>query len=121
MGKFEGELILRYLNEPIDGKWFEVVNSFNYTTEANITITIPFGTKTDFASIPRVFRGLISRVGRYGRAAVLHDWLCEYKIFPRKKADKIFLEAMKSLGVSWLKRRAMYIGVRSYSIATFKK
>ena len=121
MGKFEGKLILEYLDKPVNGKWFEVVNSFNYTTNANLTITVPFGTKTDFASIPRVFRALIPRVGKYGKAAVLHDWLCEYKIFARKKTDRIFLEAMKTLDVGWLKRRLMYIGVRSYSVITFKK
>ncbi len=118
--RFEGELILKYLDEPVDGKWFEVVEEVLYESDSIATI-IPIGTKTDFASVPRFFRRLISKVGKYGKAAVLHDYLCELEGFPRKDADKIFLEAMKALGVGWFKRRTMYFGVRTYSIATFKK
>jgi len=118
--KFEGELILRYLDKPIDGKWFEVYKEFFYESK-NISAVIPKGTKTDFASVPRGFRWMISRVGKYGKAAVLHDYLCELEGFARKDADQIFLEAMKVLGVGWFKRRIMYFGVRSYSVLTRKK
>jgi hypothetical protein len=40
---------------------------------------------------------------------------------PRKQADKIFLEALKTLKVNLFKRRAMYTAVRTYSIASRKK
>ncbi len=119
--RFEGELILRYLDKPVDGKWFEVWESFAYTSESNRKFYIPRKTHTDFASVPRGFRWLISRVGRYGKAAVLHDHLCHRPWLTRKEADKIFLEAMKVLGVGWLKRRTMYMGVRTYSIMSRKK
>lgn len=119
--RFEGELILRYLDEPIDGKWFEVVEPFLYKSEKGIYYSISRKTKTDFASVPRGFRWLISRVGKYGKAAVLHDWLCGHYKVSRKEADQLFLEAMKLLGVSWWKRRTMYSSVRLYAIATFKK
>ncbi len=119
--RFEGELILKYLNKPVDGKWFVTYKLFDYVSEDFAMYRVPEGTYTDFASIPRGFRWLISRVGKYGRAAVLHDFLCEYKIVRRKRADQLFLEAMKLLGVGWFKRRSMYFGVRSYSIITRKK
>lgn len=125
--RFEGELILRYLDNPINGKWFEVAKGFNYLCDFSKNgqrfnvYRVPEGIKTDFASIPRAFRWMIARVGKYGKAAVLHDWLCERKIVSRKEADQIFLEAMTILGVGWFKRRTMYFGVRAYSIATFKK
>lgn len=124
--RFEGILRLDFLDESVDGKWFETVFSFKYfTNEAYPLLAgfciVPKGTKTDFASVPRGFRWLISRVGKYGKAAVLHDYLCGLEGFPRKEADQIFLEAMKALGVGWFKRRTMYFGVRSYSILTFKK
>lgn len=118
---FKGELILKYMDEPIDGKWFEVAEDFSYITRRDTRLTVPKGIRTDFASIPRAFRWMIARVGKYGKAAVLHDYLCEYEITPRKRADKVFLEAMTELGVSWLKRKAMYVAVRTYSIATFKR
>ncbi len=119
--RFEGELDLRHLKEPIDGKWFKTLDSFWYISEDNVGYQVPRGVHTDFASIPRVFRGLISRTGRHGKAAVLHDYLCGYYKVTRKEADKIFLEAMKTLDVGWLKRRTMFLGVRAYSIVTFKK
>ncbi len=121
IARFEGELILRYLDESIDGKWFSVFRAFWYVAESTKVFQIPEGTKTDFASIPRGFRWLISRVGKYGKAAVLHDHLCSSKKTSRKEADQIFLEAMKVLGVGWLKRRTMYFGVRAYSIVSGKK
>jgi len=118
---FRGELILRYLDEPVDGKWFETVGELAYINRLNVRYTVPVGTHTDFASIPRGFRWMISRVGRYGRAAVIHDHLCESKVVTRKVADRVFLEAMKELGVGWWKRRVMFMGVRAYSIGTFQK
>ncbi len=119
--RFVGELDLRYLDEPIDGKWFITLNSFSYIDNLELRYTIPKGVKTDFASIPRTFRFLISRFGRHGKSAVFHDWLCEFKIVNRKKADRLFLESMKVLGVGWLKRRTMYTAVRAYSIVSRKK
>lgn len=119
--RFEGELDLRHLDEPIDGKWFITLDSFWYISKDNIGYQVPRDLYTDFASIPRAFRGLISRTGRHGKAAVLHDFLCGHYKVTRKEADQIFLEAMKTLGVGWLKRRTMYFGVRAYSIASRKK
>lgn len=118
---FVGDLKMLFRDHPIDGKWFELYRPFTYITKDGTEFIVPKGIGTDFASVPRAFRWMIARVGKYGKAAVLHDWLCEKKITNRKKADQIFLEAMKILGVNWFKRRTMYAAVRAYSIATFKK
>lgn len=119
-GKFEGKLSLDFLDDPVDDKWFRTIYIFAYISENEIIYEIPAGTYTDFATT-KWFRSIIPQVGRYGKATVLHDYLCTSKYVSRKRADKLFLEAMKSLGVGWFKRRTMYIGVRAYSIATFKK
>jgi len=72
--------------------------------------------ETDFASIPKAVQGMISSFGRHAEAAVIHDWL--YAIGTpgdekeRKQADRIFLEAMKYLGVGYAHRSAMYRAVR---------
>lgn len=118
---FEGKLILEHRDEPIKKKWFKTFRSFAYISKDGTRYIIPEGVDTDFASIPRAFRRVLSRTGKHDKAAVLHDYLCEYKIVPRKMADKLFLEAMKSLKVNWLKRKIMYRGVRTYSVMTFKK
>ena len=124
VARFEGILRLDFLEEPVGGRWFKTVLPFKfYSVNEEVTwlITVPAGTLTDFASVPKGFRWLISRVGKYGRGAVLHDYLCNSHAMSRKEADRIFLEAMEALGVGWLKRRTMYTAVRAYSIATFKK
>ncbi len=119
---FEGELDTRHLKKPVDKtKWFKTIAPFAYISEDGTRYDIPVGTCTDFASIPIGFRNIIARFGRHSPATLLHDWLCKYKIVSRKKADMLLREAMKVLGVGWLKRRTMYFGVRAYSITTFKK
>jgi hypothetical protein len=77
-------------------------------------LKVPEGFITDFASIPRLVRGLFPSFGRHAKAAVLHDWL--YLVGePGKRAfaDRIFLDAMEELGVSGFRRKSMYAAVRA--------
>ncbi len=74
---------------------------------------VPVGFTTDLASIPRPFRNILNINGRSRRAAVLHDWLyAGQQCVTRADADQLFLDAMKSDGVSWAKRWSMYAAVR---------
>lgn len=68
----------------------------------------------DGASIPRIFWSLIGSptTGSYTRAACLHDGLYSSQAFPRKKCDELFLEAMKSDGVGYIRRNLLYNAVR---------
>lgn len=122
MSSFTKPLILKFLNV---APYFELFEEFafyiDHTETVKETFTVPKGFRTDFASIPRSFKWLISPVGLHGKAAVLHDYLCEYGYMTRKEADEIFLEAMKVLGVGWLKRTVMYRAVRAFSIVTRAK
>ncbi|MDP7429979.1 MAG: DUF1353 domain-containing protein [Flavobacteriales bacterium] len=120
-GGFKTLLIVRFRVQPQDGKWFVLSAPLVYVSESGTEYVVPVGVNTDFASIPRGLRWLIPRVGKHGKAAVLHDYLCEYGIVPRKKADRIFLEAMKALEVGWLKRRTMYSAVAAYTTLMRKK
>ena len=90
-------------------------------------ITVPKGFVTDFASIPQIFWNILPPTGKYGKAAVVHDYLYQHngiivvsedgvspvvgKTFTRKQCDNIFLDAMACLGVSWLTRHIMYQAV----------
>lgn len=82
-----------------------------------LVVTIATGFETDLASIPRFppfLRFWLLKNGRHRPAAVVHDYLCRLgKEFPRRIADKIFLEAMKLVGVKRMKRRLMYFFVRA--------
>lgn len=106
--------------------YYKVTQSFRYYLDndnPDVWGYVPAGFLSDGASAPRPIWWIIPPWGRYGQAAVLHDILCETKTLfkdeipfeiTRKQADKIFLEALKVAGVSWVKRYAMYIGVRAW-------
>jgi len=66
---------------------------------------------TDFASVPPIFRSLVSNWGKYGNAAVLHDYLYWKQCCTRKEADNIFKEAMAVFGVKPLRKWVIYLAV----------
>jgi len=76
------------------------------------TWEVPAGFRTDFSSIPQVFRSIVPVLGRQNRASVLHDYLYVEKPVSRRTADAWFLAAMRACGVSWLKRNAVWAAVR---------
>ena len=84
--------------------------------EGRLRYIVPAGFETDFASVPRFFWGICPPVaGNHAEPAVLHDYLCE--IYPdQRTTDRIFLEAMESNDVGWLKRTLMFQAVRLYQI-----
>ena len=75
-------------------------------------ITVPAGSETDFASVPRPFVWLVPRYGLYTPAAILHDYLCRSKSVPKAECDRIFREAMNDLKVAFLRRWIMWAAVR---------
>lgn len=82
-----------------------------------VTVTVPAGMVTDLASTPRLLWPLLPPTGSYAPAAILHDYLylrgtLNGEPITRARADRIFLDAMKALGVGWLTRRIVYLGVR---------
>ena len=108
---------------PIDDKYWEVMEDYYYKT-SRVVIRVPKGFRTDYASVPRIFRNIINSYGKHGRAAVVHDWLysnqCKIDI-TREEADKIFLEIMKECGVGSIKRNLMYRMVRIFGASHFRK
>ena len=80
-------------------------------------IQIPEGFKTDFGSVPQLFQSLISPVGKPTKAYVLHDYLCQRAKrgeLTREAADRVFLEALRVLGVGKAKRIVLYLSVRAF-------
>jgi hypothetical protein len=76
---------------------------------------------TDFASVPRIFWNLIPPVGKYSKAAVIHDWLYVNKTVSRKDADGIFRRIMRENGVPKWKRYVMWAAVRAFGWIVWKK
>lgn len=98
----------------ISGRKWRVERSFKYylKTELGECVSVPVGFETDFASVPRLFWTLIPPDGLYTQAAVVHDYTYFKKLYKRSKCDRIFLDAMRVLGVPWYKRYTMYWAVR---------
>lgn len=84
-------------------------------------MVVPAGFVTDFASVPRVFWGLIPPYGKHTRAAVVHDWLYAMGEVPRIQADGIFRRIMRECGVGRAKRWTMYLALRLFGWAAWRK
>lgn len=98
-----------------DGKRWILLSDFGYEVGeegSDNVINVHIGFHTDFASIPGPLRIFLPKWGKYGNAAVIHDYLYWEQPGARKEADDIFLEGMETLKVYWLKRYAMYWAVR---------
>jgi len=120
MSQFTTPLRLQF----IDGKDWKLIESFEFHVGAKNSdeiIVVNSGFITDFASIPRIFWSIIGHpTGKYGKAAVVHDFLYRNGIGSRKKADLIFLEGMEILKVGWLRRRIMYRMVRLFAFLSWR-
>lgn len=121
MSSFTDNLIVSPLP---DGKRWVVRRAFRYYVgEENSAqvITVPAGFITDFASIPRLFWRILPKWGKYGNAAVVHDFLYwDQTKFDRKHSDVIFLEAMNVLKVPKRTARMMYRAVRMFGGKSWK-
>jgi len=98
-----------------DGRTWILLCDFGYEIGqegSNNVIDVPVGFYTDFASIPRLLWSFLPQWGKYGNAAVIHDFLYWDQSRSRKKADEILLEGMVILEVGFIKRYLIYWAVR---------
>lgn len=102
-----------------DGRRVRLIEQFSVNTSIG-EIIVPKGFVTDFASVPRFFWRIIPPWGRYSPAAVVHDYLYYIGDFGKRRADLVFLELMKRLGVSYWKRRVMYYAVKWFGFTAWK-
>jgi Protein of unknown function (DUF1353) len=77
-------------------------------------LTVPMGFVTDFASVPRLFWSLLPPIGRYGYAALFHDFVYWEQTTTRRDADLVFRTTMIELGVSKLVTFVLYESVRLF-------
>jgi hypothetical protein len=111
MSRFTDALVVSPL---ADGKTWVLVRSFGYEVGAlgsGDVVECRIGFMTDFASIPRPFWTILPKWGKYGNAAVIHDWLYWSQDRSRHEADRIIFEAMGVLNVSDWQRYAIYWAV----------
>jgi len=99
-----------------DGNTWVLMRDFGYEVgeeASGDTIEVPIGFMTDFASVPWIFQWWIPKWGKYGNAAVIHDWLYWSQSRPRKASDLILLQAMEVMGVDGIRKNAIFIGARA--------
>ena len=86
------------------------VTSFTFD---GVVYIIPEGFLTDFSSVPRVFRWLISPNGQpHQLAAVLHDYLYSSGAVTRPAADRAFKQAALAAGSPAWRAALMYWAIR---------
>ncbi|TAM25989.1 MAG: DUF1353 domain-containing protein [Candidimonas sp.] len=94
------------------------------------TFWAPAGTKTDFASIPRLPLIWLFLGDRYRAPAALHDYLYGSHEVPRRAADALLLEMCTAVDAqivyrwrltraigkhtTWLRRHSIWFGVRLF-------
>lgn len=97
-----------------DGRRWRLLRSFTYHVGSKYSgdvVTVPVGFVTDFASIPWVIWSWLPSWGKYGKAAVIHDYIYQTHCRTRDEADRIFYEAMLVSGTKPWKARLMYSAV----------
>ena len=116
---FEDDLILVPLG---DGKSFVVYQDFAVDIGGQ-KITIPKGFITDLTSVPRAFWWIFDRWGKYGFAAVVHDYLYwqQFHNIPKDRADKIFLRLMLISGVGARTANIIYQAVSKLGFKAWKE
>ena len=120
MSSFTNKLTVTKINK----REWRVERRFSYKVgglSSHVSVKVPRGFITDFASVPRIFWIIFPPDGQYTQAAVVHDCLYHTHQFERKECDRIFCEAMEVLNVPRWKRWVMYKAVRTFGGFVWKK
>ena len=112
---FTTDLVVR---ESAPGQW-QLLEPLEYEGRAD-RFTVPAGTQTDLASVPRWLTWLVPVAGRWTKAAVLHDHLWSTRPVSYADADGVFRRVMRELGVPLLRRWLMWAAVRTVSLVRYE-
>lgn len=106
---FPSELDVRVM----EGGDYMLLRPFVFT-HGNVEIMVPKYFRTDFASIPRGMRWLVTGHNKTRKPAVIHDFLYRNGIGTRKDADLVFRTGMRGEGIPAWKRNLCYRAVRLF-------
>jgi hypothetical protein len=119
MSSFTKPFKVKVHNVSLKDNPFEVDEAFEFYSEKynGYIIQIPKGYRSDFASVPRMFWGIVPPVGSYSKACVIHDWLITNKDehdFNINEINNILKECMQVLGVSRVEIFLIYTSVNTF-------
>ena len=106
-----------------DGKQWVLLKKFSYELYymgSGVTVCVPADSVTDLASTPRPIWSVFPPWERYGKAAIVHDYLYAQGDYSRKDADKIMREIMINSNVDMLTRWLIYTALRLFGWMFFK-
>lgn len=105
--EFLSPLKIQMLPEEDNQRWFLLSPLSFYSAIIKKEITVPAYFITDLVSF-------FLLKGKAQRPSVVHDFLYACNDVPRELADRIFKEAMRSVGVESTLKIIMYRGVRTF-------
>lgn len=96
-----------------DGVNVVVLEPFTYHDPDGKAWTVPAGTVSDGASIPRPLWTLIGSplTGKYRRIALVHDYLYRSQVTTKDVADRVLLDGMRCDGCDEQLANTIYEGV----------
>lgn len=113
MSRFTQPLLVSPMD---DGNTWVLMRDFGYEVGVEASadvIDVPIGFMTDFASVPWFLQWWLPKWGKYGNAAVIHDWLYWSQSRTKKASDLILLEAMTVMEVGIIRKHVIFYGVRA--------
>jgi hypothetical protein len=101
---------------PPPGYTMIVTKAFSFVDGKGTRWTVPTGTETDGASIPRTFWTLIGGPfeGQYRNAALVHDRYCDTRTRRWQDVHQMFYEGMLASGVAQKRAWLMYQAVATF-------
>ncbi len=105
----------------VDMDYYCLLSGMEWTSALQLSsLVVPKGFVTDFASVPRLFWSLLPPMGRYGYAALFHDFVYWQQLTTRAQADGFFRALMTELCVPPWKREVMFWGLRLFGSFAWK-
>lgn len=98
-----------------DKPW-AMLNADYQANAAKVPLVVPKGFVTDFASVPRYLRPLVSTSALMAAGSVVHDYLywVQSSNCPREQADRAQRRLMEAEGVAAYEARAFHLAVRIF-------
>lgn len=101
------------------GDW-SLIFALCYVDPSGHRHLIPSRFRTDFASVPRLLRGLCFSLPRTHAPAVLHDYHYRVLRTNRRWADDLFFHALRACGVNPVSARVYWLAVRLFGWTAYR-
>lgn len=115
-GRFEGQVVVEWLDHRGADRNMRLREAFAFVDEDGTRWDVPAGAIVNGASIPQTFWTLFGPpfVGDYRRASVVHDYFCEVRTRSAGEVHRMFYDACRAGGVSYVRAKSMYAAVAAF-------